>query len=146
MILYVWTRYAILIHQYSQLPWQYHVFDQVMSCLHRNRQVSWQFYDLNKICNFYWVDILHFLGTLRKNRWCQLTQHAFLGQGQQKSENGQKSTHPKILWWRRFRNIFIFVPWTEPGMLCSFVVIIKFVKCLEPLTGLYMYDNCYQPL
>ena len=49
-----------------QLSWRFHVFDQVTSSSHQDGQVSRWFYGLNKICNFYQVDILHFLGTLWK--------------------------------------------------------------------------------
>ena len=33
-ILYLWTRYTILIHRDRQLSWQFHLFEQVMSFLH----------------------------------------------------------------------------------------------------------------
>ena len=37
-------------------------FWSVTSFLHQDRQVSQQFYDLNKICDFCWLDILHLPG------------------------------------------------------------------------------------
>ena len=66
MILYLGTRYAILIHRDWQLSWRFYLFDRVTSFLHRDTQVCRRFHNLNKIRNFYRVDILHFPATLWK--------------------------------------------------------------------------------
>ena len=74
MILCLWTRWAIFIYWDRQLFWQFYVFQRVMSFLDQDTLVArWFFFVLNKICNFYWVDIVHFPGTLlkkTKNNWC----------------------------------------------------------------------------
>ena len=41
-----------------------YMFDRVSSFLHQDTQFSSWFYDMNKIDNFYQVDILQFSGTL----------------------------------------------------------------------------------
>ena len=70
--------WAISIHGDRQFSWQCYIFQQDMQFWYTEigKFPSW-FYDLNKICNFYWVDIWRFLGTLWKtdstNRCCTLS-------------------------------------------------------------------------
>ena len=64
MIICLWTRYTIFIHWNHKLYWQFAVVWWVTQVLHKNRQVSRWFMFLNKIHNFYQVNLLRFWGTL----------------------------------------------------------------------------------
>ena len=130
---YEWDMQFSCSHN-GQLSWQFYVFEQVTSFLHRERLVSRWFYVLNKTCNFYEVDILHFPGTLWKTRRYQLTQHAFLGQKQQKCKNCQKMTHTK--------SAILFVSLCfEPsqpqritsGLNCAIMIIVTLIWCYTPI-------------
>ena len=111
--------YAIFLHQHRQLSWWlyaferdtqfwytwqlswwFDLFDRVMSFLHQDMQVFRPFYDLNKISNFYWVDVLHFLCTLLENSTRQRSTPSLARN--KKIENCQQSTYTKILWWPQF--------------------------------------------
>ena len=88
----LWTRHAILRHQDWPFSWRFYLFDQVTSFLLGDTQKFRWFYDLNRICSFYWVDIMHFCGYPRRKWIVPIDTAAFLGQKQQNSEHCQKST------------------------------------------------------
>ena len=64
MILYLWTRYAILIHRYWQLSWQFYVLGQVMSFLHSFPMIFW----LEQDAQFSWGGYFAFSGYPMKKR------------------------------------------------------------------------------